>query len=106
MKNFSKGADHLDMTQPAVSQYIRSLEKLFCAKLLERNNKAVELTKAGEIVYHHAKEILGLHHRMQNLVDDLMNKPPGELRIGASYTFGEYILPGIIADLRERYPAV
>lgn len=94
------------MTQPAVSQYIRTFEQNLGTRLLERTNKYVRLNKAGEIVYHHAKEILGLYTNMQHLVDDLVNKANGPLSIGASYTFGEYVLPRIIAKLLETYPDI
>lgn len=105
-ENFSRTAEELLMTQPAVSQYIRSLEDQIGTRLLERTNKYVRLNKAGEIVYHHAKEILGLYTNMQRLVDDLVDKAGGPLTIGASYTFGEYVLPGIIADLQSTYPDI
>lgn len=105
-KNFSRAAEELHMTQPAVSQYIRTLEDSIGTRLLERTNKYVRLNKAGEIVYHHAKEILGLYTNMQNLVDDLTNKANGPLSIGASYTFGEYVLPRIIAKMQETYPDI
>src|SRR5699024_5851878 len=105
-ENFSRAAEEMHMTQPAVSQYIRTFESYMGAKLLERTNKYVRLTKAGGIVYHHAKEILGLYTNMQNLVDDLVHKANGPLSIGASYTFGEYVLPRIVANLLEVYPAI
>lgn len=94
------------MTQPAVSQYIRSFEESIGVRLLERTNKYVRLNQAGEIVYHHAKEIVGLHTKMQNLVDDLTTKASGPLAIGASYTFGEYVLPHILSKLVTDYPAI
>lgn len=105
-ENFSRAAEVLHMTQPAVSQYIQTLERTMGIKLLERSNKFVRLNKAGQIVYHHAKEILGLYHKMQGLVDDLTNNASGELAIGASYTFGEYVLPHIIANLSKQYPLI
>ena len=105
-ENFSRAAEELHMTQPAVSQYIRMLEREIGTKLLERSNKYVRLNKAGEIVYHHAKEILGLYEKMQSLVDDLTNNAKGALSIGASYTFGEYVLPHIIAKMNEKYPLI
>lgn len=104
--NFSKAAEDLHMTQPAVSQYIKVLEESVGARLLERNNKFVRLNKAGEIVFHHAKEILALYSNMQYLIDDLTNKASGPIAIGASYTFGEYILPHIIARLQAQYPLI
>lgn len=105
-ENFTRAAEELHMTQPAVSQYIQTFERMVGTKLLERNNKYVRLNKAGEIVYHHAKEILGLYTRMQCLVDDLMHTASGNLPIGASSTYGEYVLPHIIAHLREQYPLI
>lgn len=105
-QNFSRAAEELHMTQPAVSQYIRSLEETMDARLLERTNKYVRLTKAGEIVYHHAKEIVGLYGRMHHLINDLSNEASGKLSIGASYTFGEYVLPHILARLLEVYPRI
>lgn len=105
-RNFTRAAEELHMTQPAVSQYIQMLERTVGTTLLERSNKHVRLNKAGEIVYHHAKEIVGLYSRMQDLVDDMMHQASGALAIGASYTFGEYVLPRIIARLKEQYPSV
>lgn len=105
-ESFSRAAEEHHMTQPAVSQYIRQFEEQIGARLLERTNKYVRLNKAGEIVYHHAKEILALYTKMQNLVDDLANKASGPLSIGASYTFGEYVLPRIIANLKQTYPDI
>lgn len=105
-QNFSRAAEELLMTQPAVSQYIRTFEENIGARLLERTNKYVRLTKAGEIVYLHAKEIVGLYTRMQTLVDDLINHASGPLSIGASFTFGEYVLPHIIAKMQESNPDI
>lgn len=105
-ENFTRAAEELHMTQPAVSQYIQTLERTLGTKLLDRSNKYVRLNKAGEIVYHHAREILGLYTRMQCLVDDLMHTASGSINIGASYTFGEYVLPRLIAHLRKQFPGI
>jgi len=104
--NFTRAAEALNMTQPAVSQYIQALERSMGSKLLERSNKFVRLNKAGEIVYQHAKGILVEYDRMRRLVDDLQNLAGGPLTIGASYTFGEYILPHIIAGLHKAFPLI
>jgi LysR family transcriptional regulator, transcriptional activator of the cysJI operon len=105
-ENFTRAAEELHMTQPAVSQYIQTLERMVGTKLLDRSNKYVRLNKAGEIVYHQAKEILGLYTRMQYLVDDLMHTASGNLSIGASYTYGEYVLPHIIAHMQKLHPLI
>ena len=105
-KNFTHAADALHMTQPAVSQYIQNLERNLGTKLLDRSNKYIQLTKTGEFVYHYANQIIDLYTQMQTLVDDTMNKASGNLAIGASYTFGEYVLPHIVAYLRTQYPLI
>ncbi|MFS0780700.1 LysR family transcriptional regulator [Bacillus sp. 1P06AnD] len=106
LKSFSRAAEELYMSQPAVSQYIQSLEQSFGTKLLERTNKVLSLTKAGEIVYVKGKEIVNLYNNMYTLIDDLTNHANGPVKIGASYTFGEYILPRILADLKKEYPHI
>ncbi|MCC3379975.1 LysR family transcriptional regulator [Paenibacillus farraposensis] len=105
-QNFTRAAEALHMTQPAVSQYIQTLERTVGARLLERSNKYVRLTKAGEIVYHHTQEMIRLNTQMQYLVDELMNKAQGSLSIGASYTYGEYVLPHMIGKMRMKYPLI
>lgn len=105
-QNFTRAAEQLHITQPAVSSYIQGLERALDCKLLERTNKYVRLNKAGEAVYRHAKEIMNLYTRMENILDDLKHTAHGPLSIGASYTFGEYILPHVIAELRRRFPSV
>ncbi len=105
-KSFTKAAAALHMTQPAVSQHIQLIERHVGTKLLDRSSKSVHPNKAGEIVFHHANEILGLYAQMQALVDDTINKASGKLAIGASYTFGEYVLPHIVAYLKTRYPLI
>lgn len=76
------------------------------ARLLERSNKSVKVNPAGQHVYRCAKEILALYARMELAVTDLMQQPRGELKIGASYTIGEYILPQVVARLIRLYPDI
>lgn len=104
--NFSRAAEALYMTQPAVSQYIKSLERDMGVQVLDRSNKVIRLTKEGRIVYEHAKEMIGHFETMHHLLHDLEHEPKGELSIGASYTFGEYVLPRVIAQLLKEYPGI
>jgi LysR family transcriptional regulator, transcriptional activator of the cysJI operon len=105
-KNFSRAAEKLHMTQPAISQYIRTFEENLGVRLLDRTNKYVRVTKAGEIVYYHAKEIVGLYTKLGSLLDDLTNQVKGPISVGASYTFGEYVLPHVIAKMKKQYPDI
>src|SRR5699024_5375743 len=102
--NFSRAAEEVLMTQAAVRKYIRTLEENIGARLLERTNKYVRLTKAGEIIYFHAKEIVGFYTRMQTLVDDLINQANCPLLIRARFTFAQYVLPRNIAKMQRNNP--
>jgi len=105
-KNFTRAAEQLHLSQSAVSREIETLEKEYGAKLFDRTNKYVRLTKAGEILYHHAENILIQQDRAKRLIYDLTHMASGGLSIGSGYTFGEYILPWIISDFRHTYPLV
>ncbi|MDQ0190874.1 LysR family transcriptional regulator [Alicyclobacillus cycloheptanicus] len=105
-RSFTHAAEKLHISQPAISQHVQTLEKRLDVQLLERNKRSVRLTKAGEIAYQQAKDILCSYARMTRLIEDLRGKPSGPLTIGASFTFGEYVLPHLIADFRLHYPDV
>jgi DNA-binding transcriptional LysR family regulator len=105
-ESFTRAAEELHMTQPAVSQYVQSLEREMGTRLLARTNKYVRLNKAGEVVYHHARQIVDLYAKMHYLVDELTNQAAGELSIGASFTYGEYILPHVVAKLLHAFPQI
>lgn len=105
-KNFSRAAETLHKTQSAISLDIKALEKRYGQKLLERTNKYVRLTKAGEILYYHAQQILNHFALVQHLIDDLNHSASGHLSIGSGYTFGEYLLPWIIFKFKTLYPNI
>ncbi|MRH41061.1 LysR family transcriptional regulator [Aquibacillus halophilus] len=105
-RNFTRAAESLHLTQSAITLSIKSLEKKYNVKLLDRTNKYVRLTKAGEIVYFHGKEILGGYQQIERLIDELSNSASGSLFIGSSLTFGEYILPRLIAEFNQLYPKI
>jgi LysR family transcriptional regulator, transcriptional activator of the cysJI operon len=106
LQNFTRAAELLHTTQPAISVQIQNLERIFGTKLLDRTNKYVRLNRAGDIVYYHAKQIQALHEQMERYVDDLVNTAGGKLAIGSSYTFGEYVLPRLIAQFCHLYPLI
>lgn len=105
-QNFTRAAQKLHISQPAISQHIQNLEQRLDVTLLDRTNKYVRLNKAGGVVYHHAKEILGLYTQMNRLVEDLKEDASGPLSVGASFTYGEYVLPHVIAEFRRSYPNI
>lgn len=105
-RHFSKAAELLHLSQPAVSMKIRSLEKEFGVKLVERSSKMVRLTRSGEILYKHAKQILREYEIARQEMDELSHTVTGALHIGSSFTIGEYLLPEILSDYARQYPKV
>lgn len=105
-QNFSRAAEQLFISQPAVSQQISALEQEMGATLFDREARSVKLTKAGEVVFHHSQQILQMYAQMHRLVNDLAHAPQGTLTIGASYTYGEYMLPHVLAPFLNQFPGI
>ncbi|EJW17778.1 LysR family transcriptional regulator [Paenibacillus alvei] len=105
-RNFSRAAELLHLSQPGVSQHIRNLEQEFGVQLIHRSPKHVKLTEAGEILYKHAKEMIARYEAAREDIGLLRDEVTGSLRIGASFTIGEYILPRIVASFARQYPSV
>ncbi len=105
-QNFSKAAEELFISQPAVSVHIRNLENELGCKLINRTSKQLILTQAGEILYRNAKQMLKLYDDAKIQINDLKSGITGTLKIGASFTIGEYILPRVLAEYVEQYPNV
>ena len=90
-KHFSR-AGLLNLSQPGVSMHIRNLENEFGTTLIQRSPKHVQVTEAGNILYIHAKQMLSLYEDAKQEINELHNVVTGTLRIGASFTIGEYLL--------------
>jgi DNA-binding transcriptional LysR family regulator len=106
LKNFSKAAQALHLTQPTVSIHIKSLEDEFSTRLFDRMGRTVLLTQAGEILYRYAKEIVQLKEDARLAMEKLKGTMSGRLVIGASTIPGEYILPPLLARFRDSYPEI
>ncbi|MBU8582165.1 MULTISPECIES: LysR family transcriptional regulator [Bacillus] len=104
VKNFTKTAELLLMSQPSVSMHIKNLEKEFQTKLFERSPKYLKITPTGEILYDRAKQMITIYEQTRQDILDHHNSIKGELKIGASFTIGEYILPSLLFDLQKEYP--
>lgn len=106
LEHFSRAAEALNISQPGVSQHIRNLEAEFDTKLLQRSPKQVRLTQAGEMLYRNAKLMLSLYEEAKRDIFLLRGEVTGMLRVAASYTIGEYVLPQVLADFANIYPSV
>ncbi|MEW5869798.1 MAG: LysR family transcriptional regulator [Chloroflexota bacterium] len=104
--NFSQAARRLHISQPAVSQAIGSLEKNFGMALFTRQGRTVRLTEAGQALKPMAQELLSASRRVEETMASLQGEVVGEISIGCSTTSGKYLLPGLIARFRQRFPKV
>lgn len=104
--SFSKTAEDLFLTQPAVSQQIRSLEEHFKCKLFLRSKNKVEPTNSGKILYTHVNKILLDWQAAENEIFNAVNVDTKKILVGASTTLGYYILPNIIGGFKEKHPEV
>ncbi|MGD9163858.1 MAG: selenium metabolism-associated LysR family transcriptional regulator [Chromatiales bacterium] len=104
--SFTKAAETLHMTQPAVTFQVRQLEEYFNTRLFDRTHNRISLTEAGERVYDYADRIFDLYNEMENSVREMTGEIRGALTIGASTTIAEYMLPSLLGDFGARYPEV
>lgn len=101
--SFTKAAEALHMTQPAVTFQVRQLEEYFNTRLFDRTHNKVNLTPAGEKVSEFAERIFDIYTEMENSVRDLTGEISGVLTIGASTTIAEYLLPALLGEFKNRY---
>lgn len=104
--SFTKAAETLHMTQPAVTFQIRQLEEHFNTRLFDRTHNRISLTVAGQRVYDYAEKIIALYGEMDSRVRELTGDVSGILIIGASTTIAEYVLPGLLGEFQSRYKDV
>lgn len=104
--SFSRAADELHLSQPAVSKHIQQLEAELGVRLFHRLGKRVELTDAGRVVADYAQRVSVLTEEVRRVLGELEGLQRGYLRLGASTTPGLYLVPAILARFRKQYPKV
>ncbi|HEY0173601.1 MAG TPA: LysR substrate-binding domain-containing protein [Pyrinomonadaceae bacterium] len=104
--SFSKAADAVGRTQPAVSIAIRRLEEEVGAPLFDRSQKTPTLTEAGAVIQDYARRILSLRDQARGAVSELRALRRGLVRVGANESTSLYLLPQVILAFRERHPEV
>jgi len=107
-KNFTKAGESLNLSQPSVSTHIKNLENIFGVTLINRSvrQKTIVITESGFTLYKRAKEIINLIDITYMEVRNTSNSIKGNLKIGASLTIGEYVLPKFLAIFTEKYPDI
>jgi DNA-binding transcriptional LysR family regulator len=104
--SFTKAAEQLFMTQPAVTFQVKQLEEHFNTRLFERSHGRIALTPAGRLVEEYAERILAMSEEMDTRVADLTGTVAGPLLLGASTTIAEFILPQILGEFKALHPEV
>lgn len=102
--SFTKAAELLFMTQPAVTFQVKQLEEHFNTRLFERSHGKISLTPAGELTLDYAERILNLTEEMEARISELTGQVSGPLLIGASTTIAEYMLPKLLGEFKRRHP--
>ena len=105
-RSFTRAADALCMTQPAVTFQIRQLEEQFNTRLFDRANGRITLTQAGEIALAYAERILALSDELTTRMKEASGQEAGPLLIGASTTIAEFLLPKVVGEFKCNHPAV
>jgi DNA-binding transcriptional LysR family regulator len=104
--NFSRAAEELLLTQPAVTQQIKALEEQLGVPLFDRTGGRITVTPAGQALLPYAEKLKALAEEAQSVVANVSGKPGGQLALGASQTIGQYLLPGLIAGFLRENPRV
>jgi DNA-binding transcriptional LysR family regulator len=104
--NFTKAAEELHMTQPAVTFQIRQLEEQFNTRLFDRTHNKVTLTDVGKQVYSYSDRILKLYEEMTRNITEMTGDVSGSVTLGASTTIAEYMLPLLIGEFKNKFPEV
>lgn len=105
-KNITKTAERLYISQPAISQRLKNLERDFGTKILQRRSTGVTFTSQGEFLLDYAKAMLIQFRDTKERVLNMENTVQGTLRLGTSSIFAHYELPDILKGFREQYPQV
>ena len=105
-ENFTRSAQRLHMSQPAVSQHIQALEQSLGVALFDRNGRRISLSSAGEVLLPLVQDLIRNCRQVEEAAHALAGEVAGHLTLGCSTSSGKYLVPGILARYRERYPLV
>ncbi len=101
--NFTRAAEELFITQPAVTKHIHELEHHFNIKLFERNGTKIKLTPAGETLLQYTGQLFAVYRNLEFEMNSLAQRRKGELRVGASTTVAQYVLPPVLAAFHKKF---
>ncbi|HEY0375587.1 MAG TPA: LysR substrate-binding domain-containing protein [Pyrinomonadaceae bacterium] len=103
---FSKAAERVFRTQPAVSIAVKRLEEEVGAPIFDRSQKTPTLTEVGQVVHDYAQRIIALRDQAREAVAEIRALERGRVRIGANESTSLYLLPDLILGFREKHPKI
>ena len=104
--SFTKAAEEMFITQPAVTKNIKELESELNIRLFNRIANKITLTEAGRLLLHYTEHVLTLDKKFMFDLGVLKQKFAGDLKLGASTTIGQYVLPAILAQFNREHPDI
>ncbi|MGN6195501.1 MAG: LysR family transcriptional regulator [Ginsengibacter sp.] len=104
--NFTKAAAELYITQPAVTKHIHELEHQFKVKLFERYGSRIKLTEAGKTLLQLTDQLFSVYRNLEFEMNHFSQKHKGKLRLGASTTVAQYVLPPVLAAFHKKFSDV
>lgn len=105
-RNFSQVAEQLNISQPALSKQILSLEKELGVKLFDRSYNPMTLTPAGEYFIRNAVDLLYREDQLMRSMEQFQTGESGQLVIGTTPFRSSYMIPNIVKKVREQYPGI
>jgi len=104
--SFTKASQELFVSQPAISKHIQELEREYGVSLFDRLGNRIQLTEAGQLLLEHANRIIRDYERLDYDMNALSQNSSGVLRVGASTTISQYVMPEMIADFHKQNPGI
>lgn len=104
--SFSKTAELLFISQPAVTKNVKELETEWSIRLFDREKGRLSLTEAGRVAFEYVTMILQMYDKLEFALSSLKNKFSGKLKLGASTTIGQYVLPELLAKFHAIHPDI
>jgi LysR family transcriptional regulator, low CO2-responsive transcriptional regulator len=106
LENFSKAAERLYITQPAVSAQIKQLEDFFDVKLFNTIGRRVHLTDAGKVLLETAHKIFELEREAEAAMQDIRELKRGALHIAVTKDYAPYVIPRYVSRFHALHPAI
>ena len=103
-KSFTKAAENLFLSQPAISKTIKNLEEKYGKALFVRQGNHIDLTPDGKVFLNYANKLIALYAEMEDVFSGADRDLPNQLKIGASTTIGQYVIPPIVAAIHKDNP--